>query len=316
MSVLGIDLGGTRIKIGLVSAGCITREKIIQVLPEQGLVMHLPVIAQAVHEIISHAATENITGIGIAFPGIVDSLNNKVIVSTGKYEDAIHVDLVSWADTTFGLPLKMENDARMACLGEWIFGAGKNRKDVVMCTLGTGFGSSAITNGQLLTGKNYQAGILGGHSIIDYKNKEQICSCGRYGCVESIASGWVIKEAIKRSGLKSLGSDDQSEVNLLFELAASGNSIAAQLLKHCVEAWGVGIVNLIHAYDPELVIVGGGISHAWPTLKPLLETIIYKKVLSTGSLPELCQADFPDTAALYGAFSLFQKRFIQNEQAV
>src|SRR5207248_3128427 len=160
----------------------------------KGLSAHLPLITEQVTGLLNNSNEKEVTSIAIAFPGLVDTVQNKVVSTSGKYEDAPSLDLPGWAQKELGMNLKLENDARAACLGEWKWGAGKGSSDMLMFTLGTGIGSSAIINGKILRGKHFGAGVLGGHFIIDYTEDAPRCTCGGKGCVESIASTWRLKE--------------------------------------------------------------------------------------------------------------------------
>jgi glucokinase len=124
----------------------------------------------------------------------VDSVNKKVLTINDKYGDVISLDLEKWAFEHFGVPLEIENDTRAALLGEWKFGNGRGYNDVVLMTLGTGIGTSAVIEGKILRGRHFQAGILGGHFIVNPKGK--LCNCGNVGCAEAEASTWNLEEIV------------------------------------------------------------------------------------------------------------------------
>jgi glucokinase len=258
---------------------------------------------------LSEAESIPVQAIGLAFPGIVDTKESRVISTSGKYMDAPSVDMVTWAKETFDLPFRMENDARLACLGEWRYGAGKGVSDMVMITLGTGIGTAAIMNGKLLQGKHFQAGILGGHFVIDYKNRTDQCSCGRYGCVEAIASMWMIARMAKQHSLYKtslLAAVDSINWKNILAFSDQGDELSAILKQHCLEVWAIGLINIVHAYDPERIIIGGGISHAEETILPYFRKILKERAWYSGDIPEIQAAKFPDTAALLGAAALFE----------
>lgn len=307
---IGIDLGGTRIKTGLVSKGKILTSDIFDVGSNEALKSVLPELVEKIIR-LSGKNKDKIQGIGVAFPGIVDSDKNRVIDTSAKYTDAPAVDWVKWAKETFDLPLKMDNDARLACLGEWHYGAGKGVSDMIMLTLGTGIGTAAVIDGKLLRGKHFQAGILGGHMVIDYKNKENRCSCGRYGCLEAAASMWMIENMAGRHSLfrKSLLADTgRVRWQDILRLADRGDKLSELLKLHCLEVWAIGLVNLVHAYDPERIVIGGGISHAEDLILPYFKEFLEKRSWCPGGIPEIRTAQFPDTAALLGAASLFDQK--------
>ncbi len=307
-ATIGIDLGGTRIKIGVVRKGCVLVSEVVRAYPGKGLKAVLPELEEL---IVRLAESENIEikAVGMSFPGIVDSLKGQVIDTSGKYSDATDVDLNSWVKEAFGVPFRMDNDARLACLGEWQYGAGEGVANMVMLTLGTGIGTAAVIDGQLLQGRHFQAGILGGHLIIDYKNKVDRCSCGRYGCVEGIASMWMIEDKARQHplfGESSLSKVDRIHWKVILELAEEGDQLSEILKEHCLEVWGICLINLIHAYDPERVVIGGGISYAEGLILPYFKKIVKERAWCAGGYPEIRKAKFPDTAGLLGIDVLFE----------
>src|SRR5204862_7534651 len=136
-----------------------------------------------------------LNGIALAFPGIVNPVSKKIISTNKKYDDGPQLNLEEWVSQRWNTAFYIENDARMAVVGEWVFGAGRGSNDIVAVTIGTGIGSSAIIEGRLLRGKHFQAGCLGGHFTVQYNGNE--CTCGNIGCVEAQASTWSISRMIK-----------------------------------------------------------------------------------------------------------------------
>lgn len=265
MSLIAIDLGGTRIKIGLVEEGNIIVDAIIEAAAHKALPGHLPLIKEQILSLLKEANVSDVTKIAVAFPGLVDTVQNKVISTSGKYEDAPSLNISEWAQHELGMTLKLENDARAACLGEWKWGAGKGSSDMVMFTLGTGVGSSVIMDEKIVRGKHFGAGVLGGHFIIDWTKDAPRCTCGSFGCVESIASTWRVEEVATKHPLFSestLAQAAKIDYETVFNLAAKGDALAVELKETCLQAWSAGLINLIHAYDPEVIVIGGGIMNS------------------------------------------------------
>lgn len=306
---IGIDLGGTRIKAGLIKNGQVLSSQIFDVGSNKKLKSVLPELEKQILQ-LSGMQSDRIQGIGVAFPGVVDGNNHKVIDTSAKYSDAPVVDLVGWAKDTFGLSLKMDNDARLACLGEWHYGSGRGAVNMVMLTLGTGIGTAAVIDGKLLRGKHFQAGILGGHFMIDYKNRTLPCSCGKYGCAEAAASTWGIEGMAKRHSLfqkSALSTADRFDWQVILKLADQGDELSRIIKFNCLDAWVAVMVNLMHAYDPEIIVIGGGISQSGDFMVSYFEKALRERCWSPGGIPELRTAAFPDTAALLGAATLFDK---------
>ncbi|MBC9797937.1 ROK family protein [Sinomicrobium weinanense] len=310
---IGIDMGGTRIKMGLIDvAGNILETRSLKARSGLGMAQVLEDLVAPVNELLN--GNEQVKGIGIAFPGIVDPVNKRVLSDYVKYPGAGKTDFEAWAGKNWGVPLALENDARAALIGEWQFGAGKGCDNLVMITLGTGVGTAVLIDGKLLRGKNFLAGNLGGHMSIDYKGR--VCNCGNIGCVESTASTWVLKSDLKKSGAYAaspLNRDKDPDYESLFRYARKGDPVAKELRENSIRAWGTGIINLIHAYDPEKIVIGGGIMKSKDEILPGIEKMIEKHSwIPAGSLPVVA-ASRKETAGILGTNYLLNKARIKNE---
>lgn len=312
MNIIAIDLGGTRIKIGLLIDKLLTDLRIIEANSSESLENHLSIIDDTIQQFVLVHSLVAIDGIVMAFPGIVNPKFKTVISTSKKYEDATQLDLSSYYYEKWSTKFFLENDARLACIGEWKYGSALGFNDVVMCTLGTGFGSSAIINGKILHGFHHQAGILGGHTIIDFKNITQQCSCGGYGCVEAMASTWNIDQFAKNHpqfNESTLAQVEKIDWQTVDANRKEDDALSLLLYDHCLNVWAAGIANLIHAYDPQIIVLGGGIMHAGDDLKSALEKNIAKRVWCPSGLPEFRVATYPDTAALLGSTTLLEKDY-------
>lgn len=300
---LGIDLGGTRIKIGIVQAGKVKATTVLNAAAENGLAGTLQQLVPQLHHFIGHSgfSMSKLGGIGLAFPGLVNPYSRKIISTNKKYDDAPQLDLIAWAATHFNVPFYIENDARMAAVGEWKFGAGRGCNDLVAITIGTGIGTAAIIEGRLLRGKHFQAGCLGGHLTIDYKGRT--CTCGNAGCLEAHAATWSLKElALAHPDFQksSLYQAAKIDFETLFAAAKTGDLLALELKQHCIESWAAGIVNLIHAYDPERVIVGGGVSRSAPLFLNDVAARVNRHAWCPWGKVELLPSTLIEEAALLG----------------
>lgn len=271
---IGIDMGGTRIKIGLVKDGVIIAASVIPASAHVTLEERLEQIADYVDGMLAENKC-SLNGIGIAFPGIVDS-DKKIILSRYvKYPDAQSVNLTAWSDRRFGVPLALENDARAALVGEWQYGAGIGCDNLVLVTLGTGFGTAALIHGKLLKGKHYHAGNLGGHVTINLHG--DICNCGSVGCVESEGSTWALQRNITKDpeyAASALAQVNELNFNTVFEFADQGDPLASRIRENCLKAWSTGILNLILSYDPERIVIGGGIMKGNDLIIPEVRKLI------------------------------------------
>ena len=157
---VAIDLGGTIIKIGLILDSEIVRFTTISSDSVKGLSHMLPKMEHAIDSLLSEEgiSSTDLASIGLAFPGMVNPVECRVISTNDKYDDACDIDLCHWADSRWGVPFVLENDARLAVIGEWLYGAAKGTGNVVMMTLGTGIGTGVILDSKPLVGHHHQAG--------------------------------------------------------------------------------------------------------------------------------------------------------------
>jgi len=271
---IGIDLGGTRIKSGLLKNNILLEKKIIDAESNKGLQSNLPKLETAIDDLLKKYEVKPgmLQGIGLAFPGIVNPISKKIISTNKKYDDGPQLNLEEWTSQKWNAAFYIENDARMAAVGEWIFGAGRGSNDIVAVTIGTGIGSSAIIEGHLLRGKHFQAGCLGGHFTVQYNGNE--CTCGNIGCVEAQASTWNISRMIKADPdfLKSsLAIETHLDFYALFKASQENDELATRIKIECMDIWSAGIISLIHAYDPEVVVLGGGILNSKEEIIPYIQ---------------------------------------------
>lgn len=304
-----IDLGGTRIKVGVVSNGEVLGSLFVDAFSDRGLVARLPVIEESIDYLTGKLGmvANEISGIGISIPGIVDSRQMKLLSVNEKFNDAVDFDFPAWALKKWNKPLVIENDARCALAGEWQYGAGKGSDNLVMFTLGTGVGGSAIIEGKLLRGKHFLAGCLLGHLTIHYKG--ETCNCGNIGCVESEASTWRLPEKARKHQLyfsSQLSAHKVIDYRTVFELAEKGDELSKLLVSQSLEAWSAGVINSIHAYDPDKVILGGGIMKSGQTILPYIMEKVHQHAWTPWGKVEIAVAQFPDEAALYGLDYLIQ----------
>jgi glucokinase len=304
MTALVADVGGTRIKVAAVSNGQVLAQQHMDANSHEGLAPQLPRISKALRVLCARigATVGDCTALSMAFPALVDAgPHPRVLTAYGKYADAPQIDLVRWARDEFGLTLFLENDARMALLGEWRAGAGRESDDLVMMTLGTGLGTAAIIDGRLIRGRHGQAGVLGGHSTIRVGGNP--CTCGNRGCGEAEASTSVLRRAasqhVEFSGSR-LKTQRKIDYVTVFGLAREGDVCAAALRAECIDVWSAVIVNLIHAYDPERVILGGGIIAGMVDFWADLEGRVLSNAHTPWGRVALLPAQLGDAAALIG----------------
>lgn len=300
-------MGGTKIKIGLVHNGTLIADTSIPASAHISLTERLAEIADLVDRLLqqTHAIP---LGIGIAFPGIVDSVRHKILSKYVKYPDPQQIDLTGWAMDRWGIPFALENDARAALIGEWQYGSGKNFQDLVLITLGTGVGSAVMMEGRMLRGKHFLAGNLGGHMTINMHGK--VCNCGNIGCLETEGSTWTLEENFRHSpgySASALSTEEALGFHTVFKWAAKGDALAMQIAENSLKAWSLGVISLIHAYDPERIVIGGGVMRSKDIILPVIRSMIKKYSWLKDSEPDIVAAEQPDFAGILGMCHLATK---------
>ena len=277
MAVFAIDFGGTSIKFGVIDeGGKIMAFSNLVASPADTIEKNLTTINQLLSSLLlkNNINRDQISAIGIAVPSIVGK-NNRVLSRYVKYTDASDFDFNTWANNEWGVPIIVENDARAALVGEWKYGAGKGYSDIALLTLGTGVGSAVISEGKLFKGKHYLGGSLTGHISINIHGSE--CNCGFFGCLETEASTWALPGIAAKHPLfknSSLSAVENLAFLHLFEEAAKGDELANLLINHCLKAWGVCAVNIVHAHDPEIIIISGGVMKRQEQILPFLQKMV------------------------------------------
>jgi glucokinase len=170
-----------------------------------------------------------------------------------------------------------------------------------MMTIGTGIGTSTIINGQLLRGKHFQAGCLGGHFTVNYEGAT--CTCGNIGCVEAQASTWNIEEKIKSSKdfyQSLLSAHNTHDFSILFQAAKQKDPLAKRIVDECLNIWSAGVINLIHAYDPEIIVLGGGILNSKEEILPRIQQRVDQYAWTPWGRVEIRPSQLMDRAGIMG----------------
>ncbi|HNP22596.1 MAG TPA: ROK family protein [Panacibacter sp.] len=304
---IAIDLGGTKIKTGLVQNGEVLSSFSIDSNNEKGLRAKLPELEEGIKKLLQQhgLTTADVAGLGMATPGVVDCVEKRILSIDKKFGDAPGIDLVSWCNDALHLKLTLENDARSALVGEWQFGAAKGYDNVVLMTLGTGVGSSAVMEGKLLRGKHFLGGILGGHTVINYKGS--LCNCGNIGCVETEASTWCIEKKVRAHAdfaKSSLSKEAVIDYATIFRCATEADALALEMRNDSMDVWSAAAINLIHAYDPEILVLSGGIMASGGQIIPHLQNKINKHAWTPWGKVKIEAAAFINSAALLGVAHL------------
>lgn len=272
--VLAVDLGGTRFRVGLVDAGGrIVYRASYDTQVEDGPERVIARVMEALREAQSHLRQgEFARGIGVAAPGPLDPWRGVVHMAPNMpgWKD---VPLKDTLETAFGLHTMVGNDANLAALGEAHFGAGRGHTNLIYLTVSTGIGSGVLVNGKLLLGSRGLAAEAG-HMTIDLRGPS--CKCGNRGCLETLASGTAIAtiaRGLLAQGRSSVLAAETGEVTAatIAVAAQQGDVLAQEVLLGAARALGTGVVNLVHIFNPTIVILGGGVTQSgdlwWDTVR-------------------------------------------------
>ena len=295
---IGIDIGGTDTKIGLVDVHNKLLDSVcIPTKAERPADEVIRTVAETALSILDKngIAMEQCVGVGIGVPGTVDRKKGIVRYSNNiRWED---VPLVKEMSTYLPIPVGIANDADCAALGETIAGAGKECSDVVMITLGTGVGGGVVLDGEIYEGRGIGGSELG-HMVI-VENGEP-CTCGRRGCLEAYASATALKREAKRASKKELIPSE------IFALAKQGDPAMKEVVEIYIRRLGLGIVNIVNIFRPQLVLLGGGISGQGESLLVPLRRILREECFGgeRGDVPEIEEAVLGNNAGIIGAAGL------------
>lgn len=307
MYYVGIDIGGTSIKIGLVDdKGSIVKKSGIETKATRA---YEHILKELADFIIDFTKEYDYDGIGIGCPG---AINSKGVVEYANNLYWKNVPLAEYITSRTGKKCKVSNDANVAALGEVKFGAGKNYSDAVFLTLGTGVGAGYVIDGKLFEGFNGM-GAEGGHIVIRQDGVQ--CTCGRKGCLESYASATaLIRETLyammidKNSLMWEECGNDLNKVDgrTSFEAAKKGDKTACAVVEEYARALAEGAVNIVNVFRSQAIILGGGISAQGEYLAERVQKYIdkYRYGGKSSLYTKVVTAKLGNDAGIIGAASL------------
>lgn len=266
-SAIGVDIGGTCIKAGLVnSVGEVTLVAQAPTNARGGRDAILASLCQVVKQVItaSNEQGQEPAGLGIASAGAIDPHDGSVFAATDNLPGWAGFELRKFAEERFGLPTWVVNDAHAAVLAELHFGVGRNLSDFVAITIGTGIGGGVVCGRKLLTGQHGFAGTIGHHVI---REGGRPCNCGRRGCLEAyVSTSALIREYENLAGAIADPQlfDDAALALHINQLATSGNADAAGAYEALAGYLAEGIANIFNLFDPEAILISGGLIEGQP----------------------------------------------------
>ncbi len=311
--VIGIDLGGTTAKIGILNQDGEIEKKweLPTDISEEGTLI-VPNIIQSINEVLKsdHLEPSDFLGIGMGTPGTVNRTNGTVIGAYNlnwKTEQLIREQV----ESSTGIPFFLDNDANVAALGEQWKGAGNNEKNVSFITLGTGVGGGLVSDGSLIHGAVDAAGEVGHITVEPYGYE---CTCGKKGCLEQYASATGIVRLARdlagdhpeESELKRLvESDDVIDAKRIFDLAKAGDAYANHVVDRFSFYLGLALGNIANILNPSTIVLGGGVSQAGDFLVERVSKVVEEFTFPTiRPVTKIKIAELGNDAGMIGAASL------------
>ena len=305
--VIGVDLGGTKISTAISTIeGNILANVVLPTKAEEGEAAVLGRIVQSIDEVIVGSSTsiDEIEAIGIGSPGPLDAKKGIIITTPNlPFKD---YNLVQPLKEKYNIPVYLDNDANAAAIGEYMFGAGKGKNSIVYFTVSTGVGGGAVLDGKVYRGHTSNALEIG-HTTVDPNGPR--CNCGNLGCLEAMSSGTAIakkgKEAVSTNVETSLKKHDTVTSYEVFKEAEAGDEVAKDIIDNALTYLGIGVANAIATFDPEMIIIGGGVSKAGDIVFDTVKKVVNKSCFK--SMAESCEivpAGLGSDAGVVGAVAL------------
>jgi glucokinase len=322
--IIGVDLGGTNIVVGAMTVDG-TQHLSMRSIPtmaslgDEGVADRIvTLVEEVIVETIKQTgiARTDFVGVGVGAPGPIDRDRGVVLVAPNlgwlnfPLRDRIH-DHVH-------LPATLDNDANCATFGEWWQGAARGGRNVIGLTIGTGIGGGLILNGALYHGSSDMAGEVG-HTTIDLNGRH--CKCGNYGCLEAYASGPAIatraREVMVReegdSSIPSMvnGKFEDITAQIVYDAAKAGDQVASEIVRDTARYLGAGLANLLNIFNPDTVVIAGGVTAAGDTLFVPLQAEVRRRAFSPAvRAAKIVPGQLPGTAGVVGAVASFKQQYL------
>lgn len=322
--IIGVDLGGTNIVAGAMSVDG-SRSLAVKSIPtnssvgDEGVAERIVGLVKSVQlDAMSEtgATRSDFIGVGVGAPGPLDRDKGIVLVAPN----------LGWKDFPLrqrihdrvGLPTTLDNDANCATFGEWWQGAARGGRNVIGITIGTGIGGGLILDGALYHGSSDMAGEVG-HTTIDLNGRH--CKCGNYGCLEAYASGPAIatraREVMVREEGESVlpsmvhGRLEDITAQTVYDAAKAGDKVASEIVSDTARYLGAGIANLLNTFNPDTVVIAGGVTAAGDALFVPLRAEVRRRAFQPAvTAARIVAGTLPGTAGMVGAVASFKQQFL------
>jgi glucokinase len=307
-TAIGVDIGGSHVKFGIVREDRVVAAETLAVKDAslepvlRELEVGIPALAEK-----CGIKLQSLAGVAVGICAIVDGAD-AVFATNGKYDDGVGLSFARWAEDKFGLPCRAQNDARLALLGEHFAGAARGFDDAVLVTIGTGIGGAVMLGGRLLRSGGHKAGGLAGHLGVAWNGR--LCSCGNRGCAEAEASTASLDAICRESpgfAASVLASVSRRiDFELLFQAADAGDAFACEVLDRCIGVWSALTVSLVHAYDPKVIVFGGGVMQRQEAILPRIREHVDQFAWAEQGSVAIVPSTLGSSAALLGALPLLR----------
>jgi glucokinase len=313
--IVGIDVGGTNIVAGTVAEDGSAVLGVVSepTFSEQGPDAVVARIVRLARASVAQAGVKEVAGVGIGSPGPLDTKSGIVLLTPNL--GWVNMPLRDRVSSALGWPAALDNDANCAIYGEWWRGAARGADHVVGLTIGTGIGGGIILHGAIYHGASDIAGEIG-HMTIDSTGRR--CKCGNYGCLEAYASGPAIAaravEGIQtgaETALPQYVGGDLSKITaqVVYEAANDGDLFALEVVRDTAKFLGAGVANIINIFNPQVVVICGGVTLAGDTLfLPLRSEVKRRAFKPAVDVCRILPGALPGTAGVVGAAAVFAQR--------
>jgi glucokinase len=309
--IVGVDVGGTQIRAVLADRKRTVLRRVNTLTPaHEGAQQVTSRIIDCIEQVLQGIERKQVLGVGVATAGAVNPRTG-IVAKASNIRGFENWPLRDLLVQGLQLPVYVGNDANLAALAEHRFGAGQGVDFLIYLTISTGIGAGVIENGKLLLGANGWAAELG-HVIVDPHGPR--CNCGNIGCLQALASGPAIaRHAIellqegKPSLLRARFEGDPTRITAkeVVEAAQQGDALALEVMQRAAFYLGIGMISFIHAFDPEMIIVGGGVSKAGELLfAPVRALIAERAIAASQRSVRIVPAALGDDVGLIGAIAL------------
>lgn len=310
--LVGLDIGGTSVKLGLIQYGehfSVIRQSSIPTQPQDPPIVFAERVAAAVKGLIADTGERTVDGIGVGCPGLIDPWQG-IVRTSPNLKNLPGFELKKHISGFTGLPVEIQNDANAAVLGEWLFSPSSRKvRNMVLLTLGTGVGGGVVCDSHLLVGAANAATELG-HVKVEYTDGA-LCGCGKKGCVEAyagVAGIRSIANSLIRSGVPTrLQAADDLTTKDIAIAAADGDEVGKQTFFQVGRYLGRAMATFLETFNPEKIVLGGGASAAIDLLMPGINASL-DEVASFDFTRRMClieRSAFPDDINVIGAAATY-----------